>query len=193
MPAKLIRNGRVLMALVMFLIFVAMVGVALDYPAQARFMPLVVGLPGIGFTLYELIREVRRALTPTAETKSASGNSGTIVMPDDVSRLIGQELMTVQAEAPQMSPAKMRKRERILLGYVTAMIGALILFGFWITIPTFVAVFLREREKASWRMTIGSAIAVTAILYFVFYRILGIDLHTGFITQWIWDILFPPE
>ena len=193
MPAKLICNGRVMMALVMFLIFVTMVGFALGYPAQARFMPLVVGLPGIGFTLFELIKEIRRALTETGDTESVSDNSNAIALPGDVSRLIGQESVTVQGETQHMTPAELQKRERILLVYVTAMIAALIVFGFWVTVPAFVATFLREREKASWRMTIGSAVAVIAVLYFVFYRGLGIDLHTGFVTQWGWDILFPPE
>ena len=193
MPAKLICNGRFMMALVMFLIFVTMVGFALGYPAQARFMPLVVGLPGIGFTLLELIKETRRALNVTNEPESSGGDSNTIALPDDVSRLIGQESVTVQGETPQMTPAELQKREKILLVYVTAMIAALIVFGFWITVPAFVGVFLREREKASWRMALGSAGAVLAVLYFVFYRGLGIDLHTGFITQWAWDILFPPE
>lgn len=193
MPAKLICNGRVMMALVMFLIFVAMVGFALGYPAQARFMPLVVGLPGIAFTLFELIKEIRRSLTETEKTDSVGGDSNTIALPEDVSRLIGQESVLVQGETPQLTGAELQKRERILLGYVTAMIAALIVFGFWITVPAFVALFLREREKASWRMTIGSATAVLAVLYFVFYRGLGIDLHTGFVTEWVWDILFPPE
>ena len=90
MPAKLICDGRVMMALVMFLIFVTMVGFALGYPAQARFMPLVVGLPGIGFTLFELIKETRRALTETGETESSGGDSNAIALPDNVSRLIGR-------------------------------------------------------------------------------------------------------
>lgn len=193
MPAKLICNGRVMMALVMFLIFMAMVGFALGYPAQARFMPLVVGLPGIGFTLFELIKETRRALTETNEPESPGDDSNTIALPDDVSRLIGRDSVTVQGETAPLTAAELQKRERILLGYITAMIAGLIVFGFWVTVPAFVAAFLREREKASWRMTIGSAAAVMAVLYFVFYRGLGIDLHTGFVTQWAWDLLFPPE
>ena len=193
MPVKLICNGRIMMALVMFLIFVTMVGFALGYPAQARFMPLVVGLPGTGFTLFELIKEIRRALTETGKTDSSGGASNTIALPDDVSRLIGQESVAVQGESAQLPTAELQKRERVLLGYVTAKIAALILFGFWIVVPLFIGVFLRERETASWRMTIGSALAVLAVLYFMFYRGLGIDLHTGFVTQWVWDITFPPE
>jgi len=190
MPAKLF-SGRIAIALTMFLFFVIAVGIALTYPSQARFMPLVVGIPGIALTLFELIREIRRSLHDGR--KAAAGGDGVITLPDDVSRLIGQEAVVVQGEAPKLSAAEEQKRERILLTYFTLLMVGLIFFGFWICVPLFVAVFLREREKASWLVSAVSAAATLTVLYFIFYRTLGIDLHNGFITDMVWEKLFPPE
>ncbi len=52
-------NGRVITAGIMFAIFVSMVGFSFTYPAEARFMPLVIGLPGIVLTLIQLVSEIR--------------------------------------------------------------------------------------------------------------------------------------
>lgn len=190
MPAKSIFTGRVMMALVMFLIFTVMVGIALDYPSQARFMPLVVGLPGIAMTLYELIREVRNAMAngPAEET----GPSMLIGMPEDIAKRVAAE-GGPNPEGSKLSPAQLQRREWVLLGYFTGLIGGILLFGFWITVPTFIVVFLREREKASWVLTLGLTAAAFAILYFVFYRTLGIDFHNGFITDAVKDALFPGD
>jgi hypothetical protein len=192
MPAKILFSGRVAIALTMFLFFAIAVAIALTYPAQARFMPLVVGIPGIALTLFELIREVRRALTAENGENGGAGG-GAIELPTDVSRLIGQTSVAVEAEAPKLTRAEEQKREWILLLYFTLLIGGLLFLGFWITVPTFVLVFLREREKAGWLTALAGAAATLAVLYFVFDRTLGIDLHHGFVTEAVWEYLFPPE
>jgi hypothetical protein len=189
MPAKLVFNGRIVIAFVMFAIFVVMVGVALTYPPQARFMPLVVGLPGIALTLFELTREVRRALHPEMAVESESGSSS---LPGDISRLIGQESAPLsQPDAPKLSPAEETRRERILLTYFTGLILGILFFGFLVAVPVFIATFLREREKASWRFAILSAVATDVLLYAIFLRGLGVDLHNGFITEWLMDLIAP--
>jgi Tripartite tricarboxylate transporter TctB family len=40
-------EGRTLTAAIMFAIFAVMVGLALTYPADARFLPLIIGIPGL--------------------------------------------------------------------------------------------------------------------------------------------------
>jgi hypothetical protein len=153
-------------------------------------MPLVVGLPGIAFTLFELIKEIRRALTETASLGDQSDNDN-VRLPGNVSRLIGQDTVAVQSGSQHFTPAELQKREYTLLAYFTALIAGLLVFGFWISSPIFVAVFLREREKAGWAKAIFGAAVVLGVLYFVFYRGLGIDLHNGFVTDFVMDRLFP--
>jgi hypothetical protein len=52
-------EGRVLVAGLMLLIFAVMVGLALTYPGEARFLPLVIGIPGLVLSLAQFVIELR--------------------------------------------------------------------------------------------------------------------------------------
>jgi len=47
------------MTLVMLTIFTAFVFIASGYPANARFMPFVVGIPAIGLCILQLVLDAR--------------------------------------------------------------------------------------------------------------------------------------
>ena len=57
----MLLNRRVAFTLVMLAILVAMVGMAAQYPPDARFMPWVVGIPAIALCLLQLGRDLRAA------------------------------------------------------------------------------------------------------------------------------------
>lgn len=52
-------DGRILTAGVMFAIFASFVGVSFAYPVEARFTPLVIGIPGLILSLIQLVSELR--------------------------------------------------------------------------------------------------------------------------------------
>lgn len=52
-------EGRVLVAGIMLLLFAVMVGLALTYPGEARFLPLVIGIPGLVLSLAQFVIELR--------------------------------------------------------------------------------------------------------------------------------------
>ncbi len=52
-------EGRVLVAGLMLLIFTVMVGVAFTFPGEARFLPLVIGIPGLALSLAQFVIELR--------------------------------------------------------------------------------------------------------------------------------------
>lgn len=54
-------EGRVVVAGLMLLIFAVMVGLALTYPGEARFLPLVIGIPGLVLCVMQLMIELRSA------------------------------------------------------------------------------------------------------------------------------------
>jgi hypothetical protein len=68
-------NRRVGFTLVMLAILVAMVGMAAQYPPDARFMPWVVGIPAIALCLLQLGRELGAARRAAGE---AQGEPGTL-------------------------------------------------------------------------------------------------------------------
>jgi hypothetical protein len=55
----MIFEGRVAISAIMLAIFAAMVGYAFTFPAEARFLPWVVGFPGLLLCAAQLIVELR--------------------------------------------------------------------------------------------------------------------------------------
>lgn len=65
----MLLNRRVAFTLVMLAILVAMVGMAAQYPPDARFMPWVVGIPAIALCLLQLGRDLRAARHAAGEAQ----------------------------------------------------------------------------------------------------------------------------
>jgi hypothetical protein len=69
-------EGRVLIAGIMLVIFAAMVAMASTYPGEARFLPLVIGIPGLVLCVIQFVTELRTTPGPddkvyTAEDRMA--------------------------------------------------------------------------------------------------------------------------
>lgn len=156
---------------IMFLIFTSMVAISFDYPSKARFMPLVVGLPGIVFCLIQLAIDLFRS--PAADTGTSVGQS--------IAAASAPE--SQHEELPEFGPHTARQ-EVIMWGYFVSFIAGIILFGFYISVPIMLVTFLRRQGEASWKFAIALAIAATLALYLMFGRLLGIELHPGFVTRW---------
>ncbi len=153
-------NGRICFTLIMLSIFATMIGIALGYPPPARFLPLVIGIPGIVLTVSQLVVDLRELRQPPPVRDASE-----------------------ERDAHQSSrTGSVLKREIVLFAYFFALVAGVILFGFWLTIPVFIIVFLGLHERESWRFAMSLTIAGTAALYLVFDRMLSIILHEGFIT-----------
>jgi hypothetical protein len=55
----MIFEGRIVISVIMLALFAGMVGYAITFPADARFLPWVIGIPGLLFCIGQLIIEVR--------------------------------------------------------------------------------------------------------------------------------------
>lgn len=186
------NSGKIFMSVVMLAIFVVMVGIASQYPPQARFMPLVIGIPGIALCLFQLFLECRARRRPKAggpaDTRSEFQKTE-----EEVTRMVGRKmdfeiahemLQVVQSGLPKAGETR---REIVLWSYFIGLVGGLILFGFWPAIPVFLAVFLRYYADESWRFSLVLSAAATTLLFFVFDKGLGVVLHSGFITEYLLD------
>ncbi len=190
------NSGNIFMNVVMLAIFVVMVGIAAQYPPQARFMPLVIGIPGIALCLLQLFLEFRESRKPKA-SEPADTRSEFEKAQEKVAKMVGhkvdfemahEKLQVVQSELPKAGETR---REIVLWAYFLGLVSGLILFGFWLTIPVFLAVFLRCYAEESWRFSLGLSAAATTLLFFVFEKGLAIVLHRGFITEYVLDRFLP--
>lgn len=149
-------NGRIITTLVMLTIFAGMSLIAVNYPPKARFMPLLVGIPGTIMCLAQLFIDIRQRLRE-------SGNGASL---------------DAEAIAERPREAKMF----FWLGLFTAGILA---FGFLYGAPVLILAFLRFAERESWTTSIVAAVAAFAVLYLVFVRMLELFLFEGLITPLI--------
>ena len=85
---------------------------------------------------------------------------------------------------PALSPRE-TLREGSLWAYFLALVGGILLFGFWATM-IFLVAFLRFQARASWG-ALALGIAATAVLYLALEQAFRIELHRGFVTEYIRD------
>jgi Tripartite tricarboxylate transporter TctB family len=191
MMSSITKYSNSFMTLFMLVIFTGMVVIASRYPAGARFMPFVLGFPAIALCLLQLFLDAReRRLT---NSSNADPSSEIAKAEEQISRAVGHQVHfdvgDILLPDQGLPPGEQLRREAIVWGYFLAFILGIILFGFHLSVPIFLVLFLRYRAEVSWRLTIGLTASVCVFLFAVFEYVLRITLHTGFITDRIMDAI----
>lgn len=175
------------MTLAMLAIFVVMVGVAATYPAEARFMPFVVGIPAIGLCLLQLGLDFYRQRHPEAEAASDPLKAAE----DQVARISGRRVsFDMPSENAMFSESEVDaheklRREIVVWGYFLSLIAGILLFGFHVAVPVFLIAFLRFQAQASWRNALIYGGLGAALMFLLFEKVLRVSLHAGFVTDFI--------
>ncbi|MFN3891629.1 MAG: hypothetical protein ACK4MV_14620 [Beijerinckiaceae bacterium] len=180
------------MTIAMLAIFVVMVGVASTYPAGARFMPFVVGIPAILLCLLQLVLDARAA-KEAPEPKDRRNEFE--IAEERMSQMTGRH-MTFEAAhmAPEVTvsenPTGVREsREWLVWAYVLVLIAGIILFGYTISIPLFILLFLRWEAGCSWLKAALYAGVGSTLLLAMFAYGLKFQLHQGLLTERLLDFL----
>ena len=141
----------------MLTIFTTMVVMALGFPPNARFMPFVVGLPGIALCLAQLALDLRgaRRVRPVAALPQEG---------DEVE--FGRESVRLEV---------------VSWLYFLGFIGGVLLFGFLLAAPVLVAVYLRHMAGVRWSRALLAAAGTLLVMVLVFEGLLGFQLFEGFI------------
>ena len=141
-------KGETIFALILLAVFVVLVGVGTGYSRKARMLPLVLGIPGLIL-------------------------AGVIV-----SRSCAKAGKTISQERSADEQAHDQKKVLIMIGWVALLIAMIWVFGFLITIPVYMVLFLKTRGE-KWPLTIGLALGSWAFLYWIFAVTLKIILYPG--------------
>jgi hypothetical protein len=168
------KKSQPIVTLVMLTIFAAMVAISTTYPADARFMILVVGIPAIGLCLLQLGLDLYRGSSPAKPREQLAGG------PLHVGR--ATLLPTGMPRDPVV------RRELLIWGYFLAFIAGILLFGFRMAIPAFLIGFLRFEARARWRTALVLGIGASVILILLFEHVLRVSLHSGFVTDYLADL-----
>lgn len=146
-------DGRTIVSGVMLSVFAGMVGLALTYPPQARFLPLVIGVPGLVLCLTQFALDLFGRREPAAEReKHRSG-------PDVI------------------------RREVMMFGWLAGFFAVVLLFGFLIGTPILLFAYLRLGERESTVLSLIAAGAGLAVIYGVFVELLALSIFDGFLIE----------
>jgi hypothetical protein len=146
---------------ILLLAFGFMVVVAFRYPPEARLAPVAVGLLGIVLCLVQIAFE-SWSTGPFAARFQPAPKLGRPFEPLDV-------------------PGEASVREELAMwGYFLAFIATLLVFGFFIAIPSMVFSYLWRQARVKWPYALASAIGATGAVYLVFEGILHFVLFRGF-------------
>ena len=88
------------------------------------------------------------------------------------------------AAAP-LATAAWARQELGVLGWAAALVALTLGFGFTVSIPLFLVLFLRLRGRESWPVTLGLAGGGFAFVYAVFAVGMKVFLFRGFLMHWL--------
>ncbi len=175
--------SRFVMTGVMLTIFTVMVSISSTYPPGARFMTFVIGFPAIALCLLQLSLDLRAWRNAAAGGPDGEKAGGTRV---DAPMQMGMNMpgLTVETYTPEVV-----RREIIVWSYILGLVGSILLFGFYVSIPAFLIVFLRFFAEASWRFAAMLTAAAATFMYVLFEYVFRMSLHAGFVTDYLMDFI----
>lgn len=148
-------DRRIGLALVILGIFAAMVYMASDFTYTSRILPLVIGIPGMILATLQLAIEFRRVMREDAARPGA------------------------QSGAEALDPPTRLRRLGMPLVYIMALAAGIVLFGFLIAAPLFIAGFVWLREHDSRHVIAMASIATLAMIYVSLEVLLGLTFNSG--------------
>ncbi|MQA67257.1 MAG: hypothetical protein GEU76_15370 [Alphaproteobacteria bacterium] len=190
-------HGRTLLGVVMLGIFSVMVAIAADYPWQAAMLPMIIGIPGILLSLLQIGLDMHNF--HKAEGRIDPRTAFEIYMEEITQATKGQVRMDIPAntqmttlvEDPSVVGRSRKQREWLLWAYFYGLVVAVLLFGFWIGVPAFLAAFLRFYALESWRLVAMLTLACWVVMYVLLIVLLEQILFEGFVTGYVLNLLGP--
>lgn len=151
-----IFNGQIITAAIMVAIFASMVGVSTTYPANARMVPLIIGIPGTILCLIQLVSEI-----------------------------LASYRLNLDAERPSPISSSELVREIKFFLWFPAFIASVLVCGFFVTTLVLVFLFLRLDQRESMKLSTSLSVGGALVLYVIFNLVLGLPLYPGFVYDWL--------
>jgi TctA family transporter len=154
LPKKFRISAGSVFTLLIFLIFLAAVIIASDWPFRTRMFPWTIGFAALGLCVIQLFLDLWRAQDPTS-TQDATG-----VMDLPVDR--------------DVPVAVVARRALAQFGWVFGLFGGVWLVGFLIATPLYVASYLIFQAREKWRTSLLCTALIAILLFGLFHYILNV-------------------
>lgn len=190
-----LTHGRTLFTLLMLTIFTVMVGIATTYPGPARFLPYVIGFPGIALCVLQVILDIRDYYYVGGEVDPRTDFEKYM---EEISKHtsqnieldIAKETLETIVTDPSTEARSRQKREVVLFGYFFFLLAVVLLLGFWIGIAIFLFLFLRYYAKEGLKLSLWITGGIWSSMYLVLVVVLEQILFEGFLTKYVIDTYF---
>jgi len=130
---------------------------ATAWPWKAALFPLMIGIPLFCLAAAEALW----ALFGTAPVESGEAK--------DFRLSVGKET---------------GRRTAVALAWIIGFFAAILLLGFPIAVPLFVLAYLKLQGRESWPVTVVMTVAVWAVFYGLFDRLLHLPFPAGWLFTW---------
>lgn len=173
------NNFSTWLTVTMLVIFTTMVLIATSYPAGARFMPFVVGIPGMMMCMFQIgmdwLSSHRAKLAAHFQSAPRAGQHHLDEYPT------AEPTEEEEAALPEFGPHTV-KAEITIWVYFLVFIVAVLLLGFLVSVPVMVATYLWREADVRPIWAIAAGLVCTTAIYLMFERLLHLQLHGGFVT-----------
>jgi hypothetical protein len=145
------------------------VATALGYPPVARNLPLTVGMVSLVVSGVQLVGYFVPRLRPYTHPRPAPSEAGAVS----------------PAAAPSAPAAQVNRRQLRVILWGLGLVAGLYLFGFAFTVPAFMLAYFRWADPRGWKMAVGAAAAMWALVYLVLMQLMQVHLPPGLIPALI--------
>jgi len=171
------NKGEFIFGCFILLIIAGFVVLSLPYSPTARLVPLMVGIAGMIFVGLQLISSL-----PGFSAKLSFLDKKREFFSSDLLKQKKAGLPEKNADTEQdavRTDGALSIQEMFL--WVILFGGAIFLFGFLLSVPMLVGIFLNYRAKAGLRFSLFSAVGIAAVMYFGFEVLLEVFLYKGYL------------
>ena len=155
---RLVRQGP---SMVLIAMTVGFVVASYQYPPASRELPLLVGWTTLIMLVIEFVSQGESRLGRVLQSFLA-GKGG-------------------DQPSVDIKPTGTVSREIGAFVWVICVTAAVMLFGFYLTIPVYVAGFLRFRARTSLPVALMAGLGLTGFIYVLFEILMGYRLFYGFV------------
>ena len=167
-----------LVTLYILLIVGIFIIISFQYSNKARLLPLLVGLPLLCLSIFQLTLDTIPALS---ELKTNIENKNLLKNQENVPKNIAKQKKEEEFET---NKKENKARKEILLWLLCFMI-LIWITGFIVSIALFLFFYFNYYKIYKWHTNILVSIATSAIVYFIFVNLLNINLYKGLIFYYI--------
>jgi len=167
---KFYRKGSFLFSVLLLVIVLTFVLFSIGYDAEARLIPLIIGVPSLALAILLVLSERYPRLLALFK-----------VSQDSVVRGAPSELASSET-------AVGGRKVLTFLAWIVGFVILVFLVGFLITTPVFIFLFLKIRGRIGWFRTLVMSIVVGGFIYGVFEILMRGDMFKGI----LFGELLPP-